>query len=115
MKKVIIATLLMLPIVLYPNQVKAEECDGSTTEMIACSRRLFNKADARLNEVWQSLPQATRDQLRQAQRTWIQYKEQKCKAEANAIAEGGTMKPLVELGCLIDETEKRTNELEEFL
>ncbi|MCT7952582.1 DUF1311 domain-containing protein [Ancylothrix sp. C2] len=115
MKLIIMATLVILPVALYPNPVKAEQCDGSTAEMVACGQRLFNKADARLNAVWQSLPKNKQNTLRDAQLKWIEYKERKCKAEASAIAEGGTMKPLIELGCLIGETEKRTAELEAFL
>jgi|SanBayMetagenome_1026888.scaffolds.fasta_scaffold63181_1 uncharacterized protein YecT (DUF1311 family) len=112
MKKfIVVMSVFILPFL--PVEVVAENCTGSTGEMFRCAQRMFEKADAKLNQVWQQLPQGTRDNLRQAQLNWINYKEQKCRNEAD-MGRNGTTQPLIELGCLTGETEKRTAELEKF-
>jgi uncharacterized protein YecT (DUF1311 family) len=52
--------------------------------------------------------------LRKAQRLWIPYRDAACEAAA-APYQGGTIQPLIRLGCLTDLTETRTKELRSMI
>lgn len=118
MKKNILIVLLAIPFVLSSNNIAhAGPCESqnSTHEMNQCADLLYEEADDELNEVWQALPNRTRNKLRQSQRDWIKYRDRICKEKADEIAGEGSMRYIILIGCKTDETQQRTKYLEEFL
>jgi uncharacterized protein YecT (DUF1311 family) len=59
-----------------------ENCDGSTYEMVECLKAQTAHWDKRLNAAYKSALDAAqpkqREQLRTAQRLWIQYRDANC-------------------------------------
>ena len=105
------------------------DCTDPVTqvEMTGCASRAAEAADAELNRVWASAIAAAeaRDTanpgyepssatiLREAQRTWISFRDQACSAEAT-IAKGGTMANQLFFICLKRLTLRRTEDLSLF-
>jgi len=90
---------------------KAEDTVG----MIECQKRDYAIWDARLNDAYKKalsrVGSVSRDRLRQAQRSWIQYRATNCKIyESHA----GTIHFLLGGGCMIRMTKERTLELHGF-
>jgi uncharacterized protein YecT (DUF1311 family) len=90
------------------------ECDGSTNEIVECLGRQTKVWDQRLNEAYQKLMQSTqagqREQLRAAQRLWVQYRDANCRYYA--LGEG-TISRVEAAECMRSMTESRTQELEQ--
>jgi uncharacterized protein YecT (DUF1311 family) len=91
----------------------AQSCDGSTNEMVECLKAKTAQWDKRLNIAYQKAVQdagsAQRDQLRAAQRLWVQYRD------ANCLYYGmgeGTIARLDAGECMRSMTEVRAKELE---
>ena len=59
-----------------------QSCDGSTYQMVECLKAKTAQWDKRLNIAYQKAVQdagsAQRDQLRAAQRLWVQYRDANC-------------------------------------
>ena len=59
-----------------------QACDGNTFQMVECLKARTAQWDKRLNIAYQKAVQdavpAQRDQLRTAQRLWIQYRDANC-------------------------------------
>jgi uncharacterized protein YecT (DUF1311 family) len=57
-------------------------CDGSTYEMVECLKGLTANWDKKLNTAYAAVLKAAqpkqRDQLRAAQRLWVQYRDANC-------------------------------------
>jgi len=94
-----------------PGVAEAASCDDAVTtvQMIDCAAADLSAADARLNAVYQKA-RAGRDDiaktlLRDAQRAWIKYRDAECLRQRD-IARGGTMAPLLEIGCKTGMTER---------
>ncbi len=127
MKSIIIILAALLPLAAQA-QEHEDPCANaeSTMEINDCMRGVFEQADAELNRVYRavmaSIDEADhvpadkrkewKQQLREAQRDWVSFKEKDCEvvyyewwlgSGANAAA----------LGCLISKTETRTNDLKE--
>jgi len=88
-------------------------CDGSTYEMVECLNAKTAYWDKRMTIAYQqtlkTLEQKQRDQLRVAQRLWIQYRDANCLYYG--MGEGTIAR--VEAGeCLRRMTETRARELE---
>lgn len=93
----------------------ASSCDGSTVEMVECLRAKTAQSDKRMNAAYQ---QALKDgvpkqleQLRAAQRLWIQYRD------ANCLYYGlgeGTIAQVNAGECMRSMTEARARELEDI-
>ena len=90
-----------------------QSCDGSTYQMVECLKEKTAQWDKRLNVAYQKALQdavpAQRDQLRAAQRLWIQYRD------ANCLYYGlgeGTIARLDAGECMRSMTEARAKELE---
>jgi uncharacterized protein YecT (DUF1311 family) len=109
----------------------ADDCkDANTTvQMNECMMKQARSADATLNETYrrvmasfkgaddaasQSYPASTRAALMDAQRAWVKYRDADCKAVYNQW-KGGTIRDVMQLGCMKDRTEQRTRELKGFL
>jgi uncharacterized protein YecT (DUF1311 family) len=90
------------------------ECDGNTSEIVDCVTRQAKVWDRRLNEAYQKKLQAVqgsqREQLRAAQRLWVQYRDANC--HYYALGEG-TISRVEAAECMRSMTETRTLELEE--
>ena len=90
-----------------------QSCDGNTFQMVECLKAKTAQWDKRLNAAYQKALQdaqpAQRDQLRAAQRLWIQYRD------ANCLYYGlgeGTIARLDAGECMRSMTEARARELE---
>ena len=90
-----------------------KSCDGNTFQMVECLKAKTAQWDKRLNIAYQKAVQdavpAQRDQLRTAQRLWIQYRD------ANCLYYGlgeGTIARLDAGECMRSMTEARAKELE---
>jgi uncharacterized protein YecT (DUF1311 family) len=91
----------------------AQACDGSTSQMVECLRADTAQWDKRMTTAYQQAlkdaGQQQREQLRAAQRLWIQYRD------ANCLYYGmgeGTIAPLDASDCVRKMTEVRARELE---
>lgn len=90
-----------------------QSCDGNTYQMVECLKGKTAQWDKRLNVAYQKALQdavpAQRDQLRAAQRLWVQYRD------ANCLYYGlgeGTIARLDAGECMRSMTEVRARELE---
>ena len=90
-----------------------QSCDGSTYQMVECLKAKTAQWDKRLNAAYQKALEAAndkqRDQLRAAQRLWIQFRD------ANCLYYGmgeGTIARLEAGECMRSMTEARAKELE---
>ena len=88
-------------------------CDGNTFQMVECLRAKTAQWDKRLNAVYQKAVQdaqpTQREQLRAAQRLWVQYRD------ANCLYYGmgeGTIARLDAGECMRSMTEARAKEFE---
>ncbi len=88
-------------------------CDGNTFQMVECLKAKTAVWDKRLNVAYQKAVQdaqpAQRDQLRAAQRLWVQYRD------ANCLYYGmgeGTIARLDAGECMRSMTEARAKEFE---
>jgi uncharacterized protein YecT (DUF1311 family) len=92
-----------------------QSCDGSTQEMVDCLAVKTARWDKRMTIAYQQAmkdaPGQQRDQLRTAQRLWIQYRD------ANCLFYGmgeGTIARIEAGECLRSMTEARARELEKL-
>jgi uncharacterized protein YecT (DUF1311 family) len=89
------------------------QCDGNTREIVDCLSGRTADWDRRLNDTYQKLMQdlapKRRDQLRAAQRLWIQYRDANCLYYG--LGEGTIAR--IEAGeCMHSMTQSRALELE---
>ena len=90
-----------------------ESCDGSTYEIVECLRAKTAQWDNRMTTAYQRMLNAgepkQREQLRVAQRLWIQYRDANC--PYYGLGEGTIAR--VEAGdCMLRMTQSRAIELE---
>jgi uncharacterized protein YecT (DUF1311 family) len=95
------------------DQGDPRSCDGSTAEMVECLKAQTAQWDKRMTIAYQqamkNAADAQRDQLRAAQRLWIQYRD------ANCLYYGmgeGTIARVDAGECVRRMTEARARELE---
>ena len=91
----------------------AQSCDGSTVEMVECLKARTAEWDTRMTMAYQKALKdagpAQREQLRAAQRLWIQYRDANCLYYG--MGEGSIAG--VDAGeCMRSMTEARARELE---
>ncbi|MEX3015808.1 lysozyme inhibitor LprI family protein [Gymnodinialimonas hymeniacidonis] len=97
-----------------------DPCDPNQPQsaLTLCNAERLDAWDGLLNEVYQrvigTLDEAQEENLRQAQRAWITYRDLTCGME-RARYEGGSIAPMIELTCLTRLTERRTRDLEEYM
>jgi uncharacterized protein YecT (DUF1311 family) len=115
----ILALLLLAPVLLAPaahagdQGDPAQSCDGSTAEMVDCLKAKTAQWDKRMTIAYEKAmkeagPQQ-HDQLRAAQRLWIQYRD------ANCLYYGmgeGTIARIDAGECMRSMTEARARELD---
>lgn len=90
----------------------------TTIEMRDCNRWEHERQDRRLNNAYRELirrhlPEAQED-LRRAQRAWLEFREAECLYEATGNMEG-TIGPVLVGACWASMTKQRADELEAYL
>jgi uncharacterized protein YecT (DUF1311 family) len=114
--------ILFLLIILTTTPVRAQEkedipdpvCDGGTSDLVKCLAGATAKWDKRLNAAYRDAlkdketPVAQREQLRKAQRLWLQYRDANC--DYYALSEGSIAR-VNAASCLFDMTKARAKEL----
>lgn len=113
---VVMATLtLPLPVIAQTIQCKR---DGNTAQLKKCAADDYAVADKRLNQVYQQLigqlKGEQKQRLIQAQRTWIQFRDQNCRF-VSSQALGGTAEGLFLTTCLTKVTQQRTQDLQNYI
>lgn len=88
------------------------------SEINYCAEQSRRRADQELNRVYRlvvpKLAAARRNQLVNAQTAWIKFRDAECDF-SSSLAEGGTMQPGLEAGCLEQVTRERTSDLNSYL
>jgi uncharacterized protein YecT (DUF1311 family) len=125
---VAIAGLLAIVSTPAAAQPAEDRCANATTtvELDACAQQTLADRDGDLNEAYRDVlrrlaePSVSdsdaparaeaRRLLVEAQRAWIQFRDHDCRGRLR-LHEGGSMRGLVYLGCLIAHTEQRTAQL----
>jgi len=80
----------------------------------------LQKADAELNASYRQIRErlkgdaAKTDLLAKAERAWVAFRDAECAFAASGV-EGGSVQPTVLAGCRADLTQKRVEELKEYL
>ncbi len=91
--------------------------DGGDFSIRDCTVAEIAIQDGRLNEAYKlimkRLMPSQMNELRQAERLWVQRRDATCKAEA-VEEEGGTLWRVVYSGCILDQTIKRRLFLEKY-
>ena len=91
----------------------AQSCDGSTPEMVDCLNAKTAEWDKRMTVAYQQAmkdaPPKQREQLRAAQRLWIQYRDANCLYYDMGE---GTIARVDAAECMRSMTEARARELE---
>jgi uncharacterized protein YecT (DUF1311 family) len=101
------------------------DCSGNTLQMVRCGNRIFDRADRELNLIWdekiavleredrtlddQREPRA--DIARRAQKAWAAFRDAECAAQADEEARGGSMYPLIYIGCRTEMTREHILQL----
>lgn len=96
-----------------------EKCENlsSQTALNSCSANALKASDQKINSVYSNFMKALNSkekiQLRDAQRSWIQYKEKDCQFQSSPV-EKGSLYPFVHNSCLVEKTEIRIKELQDM-
>jgi uncharacterized protein YecT (DUF1311 family) len=127
----ILAAAAVLPLTLAAAQTTPNPIDcaraNSTVEMNYCAERDFAEADRLLNEAYSRAlaqiaasdnpapyaPAAWEKEFRAAQRAWITFRDADCKGVVPMEWSGGTGTSAAVLGCMIELTKARANDLAE--
>ena len=122
------AVLLLLPGGVLA-QLAADPCRTlNTVEINRCAEQTLARRDKELNAAYQALLKSltpegkangidypgTRRLLQQAQRSWVQFRDNDCRAKYTFNA-GGTIRDIAALGCQIEHTELRTKQLRDWI
>jgi len=115
-----IAAILMGCLWVVPGYASKQDCTeaASTAEMQACANRLYQEADAELNQVYRQLfaqlSAQRKTQLKASQQAWLAFRDKNA-AFAASVVEGGSMASLVEVTELTAMTRYRTEQLRTYL
>jgi uncharacterized protein YecT (DUF1311 family) len=96
-----------------------EDCGAQTnqTEMTACFNRDLDRANKKLNGVYEKRLEDMRDDpdgiklLRAAERAWVDFRDRNCAAQAHG-EEGGSVYATMVATCQIAMTDARTKEIQ---
>jgi uncharacterized protein YecT (DUF1311 family) len=102
--------------------IAAEDCSTLATqsEMNDCAGRNFGAADQELNRVYREVVKRLADdpeglgKLKAAERTWVAHRDAECAFVAMSV-EGGSIYPMILLGCREEMTMDRTATLNGYL
>ena len=97
----------------YADEPSDHNCDGSTIDQSECLGKVFGESDRELNATFQSLIRLVRNHgeewvndLRAAQRKWIEFRDLNCKFYSNYL-KGGTGAGLYSGACKVRMTRER--------
>jgi uncharacterized protein YecT (DUF1311 family) len=91
----------------HGNQREQNEC------IAAESVRLNNRLNDLFRQLIASLEKPT--DLKNAQESWVKYRDLTCKYETSGISKGGSILPFAQNVCLADATENRIEDIERYL
>ena len=118
---IILRALILLLLTVMPSSAWAEEqChyEGTQAQMNVCAFRDFKVTDQELNRVYKKLMDSLiperQKKLREEQRAWLKERDPKCQKDANDVAEGGSMWPMMFNGCLEELTKIRIEQLRQW-
>ena len=130
MKQLLLAALLA-PFAVQAQQVDCARGDLNQVELNFCAGEELELADEELNFAYRlalteakaidaqnaaagiEMPVPLEEALRQAQREWVDFRDDACAAEA-LLVQGGTAQPMVGTLCLARLTRTRTEDLAIF-
>lgn len=102
---------------LSQTQAQTQQTCGNaitTAEQMICLGLLHDTADAHLNTAYKThranLDGAGQKVLRDAQIAWIDFRDKECTRLADVVR-GGSLAQVIRIGCLINLTDMRTNDL----
>lgn len=88
------------------------------TEINQCVYRDFQQKDEELNRIYQQyytkLDGTRKEQLKQAQLVWVNFRDLSCQYEADYY-QGGSLAPMVYSSCLKDKTKERISDLKNYI
>ena len=126
MRKSLLGLFCLLPLISFAATEDPCVTQRNTIEMDACAQKQFDQGDARLNQSYQSLlkkyaqkstPEGPNEAITKylitAQRAWVTFRENDCKA-VYSLNEGGTLRNIAYLGCMTQHAEQRTKDFKEF-
>lgn len=94
-----------------------DQSGGTTFDMIACIDTELEEQDARLNQAYKaviaSLTAERKQQLQEAQRLWIKYRDANCGFYYDV--DGGSLARVSAADCVLTMTAARASELESFI
>ncbi|MCC5623339.1 lysozyme inhibitor LprI family protein [Nostoc sp. CHAB 5715] len=100
--------------------VQRVNCNNTQTQIAIneCAKLSYQKADKRLNQVYQqllpTLETSRKQKLIAAQQAWLKFRDSNCEFKRSRY-EGGSIAPSIYSGCLENTTKLRTQELQEYL
>jgi len=115
-----IAAILAVCLWTEPGRTGEPDCsqEVSTAEMQTCANRLYQEADAELNQVYRQLiaqlPAQRKTQLKASQQAWLAFRDKNATFAAS-VAEGGSIASLVGVTELTAMTRSRTEQLRAYL
>jgi len=102
------------------NLAQKLNCNNAQTqvEINQCAQLSYQNADKKLNQVYKqilsTLSGSRKPKLITAQQAWLKFRDTNCEFERSQY-EGGTIAPTIYFGCLEQTTQKRTQQLQEYL
>lgn len=103
--------------ILTTHSAWADTCQNPQTqaELNRCAALLLDEANQRINLTYNNfrakLNQKQKQQLKEVQLAWINYKDLACQFET-AQSAGGSARPMALANCLAEKTRQRNKELE---
>ena len=95
-----------------------DKAAGVTSEMLNCIGAEMKRQDAKLNENYKALllklAKKRKDELQEAQRAWIKFRDLNCNFYGSAY-EGGSFAQVAVNDCFLDATTDRVKELQRLV
>lgn len=122
MKKLILLSAISGGILFWSIHIQADnfDCRNAATqiEINQCVQLDFQQQDDELNRIYQQyhekLDNIRKEQLKQAQVVWINFRNLSCQYEADYY-QGGSLAPMVYSSCLKDKTKERIGDLKNYI
>jgi len=127
MRKILMGLFFLLPLTALAQTEDPCVTQRNTIEMNECAQKQFEQGDRQLNQAYQTLLKklsqkdeqdmhysAVKQYLVAAQRAWVTFRENDCKA-MYTYNEGGTIRTIAYLGCMTSHAAERTKDLQEFI
>ena len=122
MKKLILLSAISGGILFWSIHLQADNVDcrnaETQSEINQCVQLDFQQQDDELNRIYQQyhakLDNIRKEQLKQAQVVWINFRNLSCQYEADYY-QGGSLAPMVYSSCLKDKTKERLGDLKNYL